>query len=92
MTVDDIFKEQIKGAKAIPQEVYDKMEYKRSTFNNLYEVGDKVLYAYMVEDKEDPTSIKLLHFSEKELENFRGKSYIGVNELDGLPVFEKWEI
>lgn len=88
MNLLEIFEEQLKNKSPIPKEVYDKMEYKRSTFNNLFNIGDRVLYAYILKDNNNPNSLGLVQFSDSEMEHFKGKTYVGDHELDGLPIFK----
>lgn len=88
-SVQDIFKDQLSRVSPITEDIYDKITFKRTSLGSLMEIGDKIIYAYVVSDINNLDERKLVQLCERELEYFKGAQYVGINEVDSIPIFKK---
>ena len=63
----ECFNNQIKTSRRITDDIYDQITYKRVWSGEMIQVGDKVLYAFVFDPKDD--ELKIFSVVERELPN-----------------------
>lgn len=87
MNIVEVFKGQIDMYAPITEDIYDKIEYKRTTFNNLMEVGDRVLYFYLIPNGGEYKDRKIGTILEKNLNLLSGYELDSMED-EIIPVFK----
>ena len=80
------FEKQLSYYQPLTADMMDRIEYKRVSSGNMMSTGDVVLYAYVIDDRDD---IKMMTLLDRELPAL-SKIYDIVEEGDtGIPLLKK---